>query len=168
MDKSAVISDCGRYRYHLSRSWDTTLPRMGIIMLNPSTADADVDDPTIRRVIGFASTYGYGRVDVCNLFPLRCSEPEGLLDPPEPLHHTLNETHLAIRIMLLHVDKVVFAWGNKRFATLRDRANQIVRLVIDYHDTPAWCFKRNADGTPAHPLYLPGDTQLIKWEGYHE
>ena len=65
--RSAVLSDCGNYRYQLHRTWDESLPKCMFMMLNPSTADADIDDNTIRRCIGFAKLWGYGGLMVGNL-----------------------------------------------------------------------------------------------------
>ena len=73
---NAVISDCGRYRYHLWREWDATLPTVIWILLNPSTADASVPDPTLKKCIGFAKRWGFGSVVVRNLFCLRTPKPK--------------------------------------------------------------------------------------------
>jgi hypothetical protein len=78
MKKDAKLSDDKLYRYQLSRIWDETKPKVLFIMLNPSTADADVDDPTIRRVINFAKSWNYGGVYVVNLYAFRSTDPKGL------------------------------------------------------------------------------------------
>ena len=72
----ADFSECGRYRYKLWRTWDDVRPVVMFIMLNPSTADATADDPTIRRCIGFAHDWGYGGVRVGNLFAWRTPYPQ--------------------------------------------------------------------------------------------
>lgn len=66
MHRSAVISPCKMYRYLLRRAWDESLPTALFVMLNPSTADAEVDDPTIRRCMGFARSWGMGSIEVVN------------------------------------------------------------------------------------------------------
>lgn len=76
--RGAVISDDGRYRYRLWRTWAPELPRMAWIMLNPSTADAEVDDPTIRRCVGFAKREGCGGIEVVNLYAYRSTDPSVL------------------------------------------------------------------------------------------
>jgi hypothetical protein len=76
--RDAVLSDDGRYRYRLSRRW-TEGPTLHWVMLNPSTADADKDDPTIRRCVGFATHNGFGSISVCNLFALRATNPRELI-----------------------------------------------------------------------------------------
>ena len=74
----AVVSDDGLYRYILTRTWDRSLPALVFCMLNPSTADATVDDPTIRKCIGFAQRLGYGGIIVVNLFAYRATKPREL------------------------------------------------------------------------------------------
>lgn len=78
MTRDAVLSPCGTYRYRLTRLWDKTLPVLGWIMLNPSTADASVDDPTIRKCVGFAKRGGFGSIVVTNLFAFRATDPREL------------------------------------------------------------------------------------------
>lgn len=85
MEKTAIISEDEKYRYQLSRCWDETKPRILFIMLNPSTADANIDDPTIRRVISFAKSWGYGGVYVGNLFAFRSTDPKGLKQIADPV-----------------------------------------------------------------------------------
>src|SRR4051812_5648202 len=84
MIKTATISDCGTYRYRLGRSWEPSMPRLGFVMLNPSVASADIDDPTIRRCIGFAQRLGFGSIDVGNLFAYRATKPKDLKEAGFP------------------------------------------------------------------------------------
>ena len=74
MNKAAILSDDGRYRYLLERQWDER-PRMAWCMLNPSTADANIDDQTIKRCIGFAKREGFGGIIVVNLMAFRATSP---------------------------------------------------------------------------------------------
>ncbi len=71
MKRSAIISDCGRYRYVLTREWGTYPPRALCVMLNPSTADAEVDDATIRSCVRLAKENGHGSLEVVNLLGVR-------------------------------------------------------------------------------------------------
>lgn len=82
---SAVISECGSYRYRLERVWEAEKDRVAFIMLNPSTADASKDDPTIRRCIGFAKAWGFGGLIVGNLFALRSTDPKALYGHKDPV-----------------------------------------------------------------------------------
>jgi hypothetical protein len=87
INHSATLSECGLYRFTLERSWASDLkkPWLGWIMLNPSTADASVDDPTIRRCMGFATDWGFGGIAVRNLFNLRTKDPLDLLKSAAPI-----------------------------------------------------------------------------------
>lgn len=93
--RSAVVSDCGRYRYRLDRIWDTALPAVTFIMLNPSTADASNDDATIRRLAGtngFARRWGCGALIVVNLYAWRATTPVNWTPPPTPSARTTTAT----------------------------------------------------------------------------
>jgi len=169
VDKGAVLSACGLYRYYLYRSWDATLPRMGIVMLNPSTADAEVDDPTIRRVVSFAEDFGFGRVDVCNLFAYRATEPDELLTVLSPDHEPGNPhaNTTALRMMCDHVDKIVIAWGNPEIASIRGAGKGAIKMMREWWGKKVYALKINKGGEPGHPLYLPGDSTLIEYTGEH-
>ena len=106
MKKHAVISQDNKYRYQLSRIWDNEKPTVLFIMLNPSTADADADDPTIRRVVNFAKSWGYGGVFVGNLYAFRSTDPKGLKHTEDPVGEE-NIAHVQTLIGL--TDKVVYA-----------------------------------------------------------
>lgn len=146
---SAVISPCGAYRYHLSRAW----PLEGaegiclFVMLNPSTADADQDDPTIRRCIGFARRLRCHSLEVVNLFALRATDPVALLDHPDPVGPDNNEW---IRDRVVHAKYVIAAWGTKGAFRYRDR-----RVYEMLPPQKSYCLGRTKDGHPKHPLYLP-------------
>jgi hypothetical protein len=73
--KTAVLSDRGTYRYRLTRQWDLGKAMLPVCMLNPSTADAEKDDPTIKALMRFAGNWGYGGITVINLFAVRTSQP---------------------------------------------------------------------------------------------
>lgn len=152
----AVISACGTYRYWLWRQWDNALPLLGWVMLNPSTADAQTDDPTIRRCKGFARSWGFGGIIVRNLYALRSTHP-GILDRhPDPIGPS-NDAELAC----CHEQPLtVMAWG--AFAP-RERAQSIAaRLLCDAAQIPGsgrlavlgW----TASHMPRHPLYVPAAT----------
>lgn len=157
----AVISPCGTYRYHLWRRWDGNLPTMCWVMLNPSTADAKEDDPTIRRCIGFAKREGCGGISVRNVFALRATHPSELAKHSDPFGPE-NEAHLmgARNVSLLTV--LVLGWGaqigNKRLLSYYTRAQCCLLPQNPY------CFGVTKAGGPRHPLYLPGDAPLARWK----
>ena len=142
--KGAVISECGNYRYSLWRIWDDTKPMMMFIMINPSKADADNDDPTIRRCIGFAKSWGYGGFYVGNLFGYRATDPKELKKVDNPRGRFNYDNLLK---MSRKSDIIVCAWGNKLGAP----SKEIQSLGDLYY------ISVNNDGTPGHPLFLKGD-----------
>lgn len=154
--KSAVISDCGTYRYRLSRSWAAG-PRMLFVMLNPSTADASIDDPTIRRCIGFAKRQGCGFLQVVNLFAYRATDPDALLNcPVDPVGP---ENYRHIKAATEEATYVVAAWGAHKSAT-----PAAVSILPPRASLIALCLGRTKSGAPRHPLYVRGDAPLISWQ----
>lgn len=169
--KTARLSACGRYRYRLTRRWDPA-PALGWVMLNPSTADADQDDPTIRRCMAFARREGCGGIDVANLFAWRATDPRELIDPADI---TGPGNRWNLDLLFSRCSAVVAAWGPKYRETVRRRRN--VHGVLDepiteaevvasaeLHDVDLVCLGTTKDGSPRHPLYVPGDQPLVGWE----
>lgn len=156
MRTSAVLSDCGKYRYRLDRQWGDG-PNMTFVMLNPSTADATQDDPTIRRCIGFAKRYSCGSLTVVNLFAYRATEPDELLRCPVDVvgpgnFETLREVGQRSNAI------VVAAWGSHGAATPLAVGNALAALR-----RPLECLGVTKSGAPRHPLYVRGDAPLIGW-----
>lgn len=108
----AEISECGQYRYFLSRVWDEPKPGVLWIMLNPSTADHVENDNTIRRCIGFSQDLGAGHLGVVNLFALRSKNPDDLKIAEDPVGPANDETILA---KLNEYTTVIAGWGDQRF-----------------------------------------------------
>lgn len=158
---SAVID--GEYRYELTRSWGTGR-HLGIIMLNPSTADANEDDPTIRRCIGFAKALGYSGLKVVNLFALRSTSPAALSEHPDPVGPRNDEFILraASGGMLIAASggMLIAAWGAHPFAAKRARE---VADVLHDAGVKLQALKVTKEGHPGHPLYLPGDSRPAPW-----
>jgi len=152
MIKGALISDDGKYRYKLWRIWDDNKPCVLFIMLNPSTADAFEDDPTIRRCINFAKSWGYGGLYVGNLYAYRATDPKELkrVDDPNGIPNEAN-----IYEMFTHCDKVICAWGNDKIVRLSNVVNIIPENKLYYLD-------KCKSGQPKHPLYLKGDLKPKK------
>ncbi|MEM9568759.1 MAG: DUF1643 domain-containing protein [Cyanobacteria bacterium P01_E01_bin.34] len=147
----ATFDETGRYRYNLWRLWDKTLPRVAFVMLNPSTADAEVNDPTIRRCIGFARDWGYGSLEVVNLFSYRATRPQQLKQASYPVGERTDEFILAASD---RAELLVLAWGN--WGTLLNRDQNVLELL---GDRPSYCLDRNRSGQPRHPLYVSRQTQ---------
>ena len=150
--KSASISDCGRYRYGLHRWWGADRSRLTFVMLNPSTANAYDDDPTIRRCMGFARTLGFDGIRVFNLYAYRATKPADLWRADEPTGGQRNDDLLReIGLMAKH-QLVLAAWG----------ANAKPGRVAQVRAFPGWehvkCLGQTKDGAPRHPLYLRADT----------
>jgi len=149
----AVIE--GEYRYLLERTWDEDRPPVAFIMLNPSTADAHTDDPTIRRCVGFARRWGAGGIRVTNLFAYRATDPSVLKTAPDPAGEHCND-HIIIASSLAL--RVVVAWG--RHGAYRQRGEEVLDLLSREAGYDCFCLGVNADGSPKHPLYVPNDAPL--------
>lgn len=154
----ASLSPCGTYRYLLSRKWQ---PQHGPnivlwIMLNPSAADADVDDPTLRKVQKFARAWGYGGVLVANVYALRSSEPDDLLTHPDPVGPA-NDDVLTTMFDAQGIGLVVAGWGTKagaqRVQTITGAAWKAGRTIHAVGITKG--------GHPQHPLYVKDEATPV-------
>jgi hypothetical protein len=158
---SAIISDCGLYRYRLERQGGGP-GRTAVIMVNPSTADAEQDDPTIRKLKGFGERNDWGTIIVGNLFAYRATDVRKLstcLDPTGPL----NDEHLLA--MIHQADRVIVAWGpsSKLPKPLRNRFRTIVDMA-GFAMRPLYSIGAPAqDGHPKHPLMLAYAEPITPW-----
>lgn len=161
VNSGATISPCGMYRYHLERRWDRTKPAQVFIMLNPSTADANLDDPTIRRCISFAKREGAGGIYVVNLFAFRATNPADLLSAENPTGAD-NAKAIGDALLVARIYKTypIAAWGSHAIA--RTQAIELARRARDF-GTKLVCLGVTKDGSPRHPLYVKGDAPLIEW-----
>ena len=148
--RSAGFSRCGRYRYWLRRIWDPALTHCVFIGLNPSTADATEDDPTLRRCISFARKWGYGSLLMVNLFSLRATDPSVLKLAADPVGP---RTDLWLRRATAETDTIVAAWGNG--GLLMNRAMTVHQMLKN-----PYCLGLTALGMPRHPLYCPKHVTL--------
>lgn len=154
LERDAVISDCGKYRYLLRRTWDHDRQRALFIMLNPSTADADIDDPTIRSCIRLCRSWGYGSFEVVNLFAWRATEPDALPDPEIAIGPRNNDSILGAAG---RCDSIICAWGAHPKATWRGPA---VWECVETQRPAMFCLGQNKDKSPKHPLYIKTGTPL--------
>lgn len=175
---AATVSDCGQYRYDLTRMWDPGqghLPGIGTrgpagpvqapdalclwIMLNPSTAHGEDDDPTARKIQGFSALWGFCGLAVVNLFALRADKPLPLYRHADPVGPLNNEW---IRYWLDHPDvtRVVEAWGVH--GEHRRRGDRVHQMVVESRHREVTRMLTTAGGEPGHPLYLPWDCQTIE------
>lgn len=150
----AFMDPSGRFRWLLGRIWKPG-PVMHFVMLNPSTADAERDDPTIRKCVGFADRAGCGSIWVTNLFSFRATDPADLLAEEGPIIG--DQTDSYIRDCAVTATFTVAAWGaHSRKKKLRPRAravSELLRWSVGLARVTA--LKLAADGTPHHPLMLP-------------
>lgn len=156
---SAIISPCGSYRYLLKRPADSMSPMKStalFVMLNPSTADATVDDPTIRRCRGFAKLWDCNGISVANLYALRSTNPAALWSHADPVGPD-NDSYLW-RVAGEYGD-VVCAWGTN---ARPERAAEVARIMRDA-GARLWCLGTTKDGSPRHPLYVRNDQPLVEW-----
>lgn len=154
--KTARLSECGTYRYELRREWSSA-PLACFVMLNPSTADANVDDRTIRRCVGFARSWGNGGIVVVNLFALRSKHPSELArhaDPVGPKNDDFIRSALALRWVT-----VVCAWGADPLVA--SRSPRVLSLIREAGHKPQCLRLTEATRAPEHPLYLPASLRPI-------
>lgn len=160
---TARMSPCGAYRYRLTRELGGDRPLV-ICGLNPSTATADVDDPTIRKEMGFAKLWQCGRLVKVNAYAYRATDPKDMKraakagvdvngpDNDEAIRQSIGLAKLTNGVLLV-------AWGNN---IEPDRQRDIARL-IRFGGVEALCLGMNKNGTPVHPLYIPYERAPVQW-----
>ena len=151
----------GRYRYSLWRSWSANHPRIVFILLNPSTADEQKNDPTIRRCMGFARAWNFGSIEVVNLFAYRATDHRELFKASDPIGEE-NDRFLMQAVQCCSI--VVLGWGTR--GTLLGRDRQVIQMLIGRNDV--YCLGITKDGQPRHPLYIKGDTNLEPFDMSYE
>lgn len=164
MRMNAEVSPDGRYRYWLTRTWNTigeARPddgrRVCWVMLNPSTADAYVDDPTIRRCIGFSDSWGYRNLVVVNAFALRATDPKELVSAIDPWGP---DNDLYIDYWVAASTLVVAAWGGSYPKRSSICIRHVGALQDRLRDAGAQCLGKTKANDPKHPLYLAATTKV--------
>lgn len=156
---AAIISDCGKYRYRLEREIAETGPVYAFFGVNPSTADATVDDATVRKWRGFVSRWGGSRFIVGNVFAFRATDVRQLSSAADPVG-PLNANH--IREIAAAADVLVPCWGNRSKLPphLRRHLNECLATLRSF-DKRVVTFGLSQSGDPLHPLMLSYSTELV-------
>lgn len=197
LNSGAKISPCGKYRYRLWREWrlgnstqwdmwteDDGSPALDgagaqigeplscvFVMLNPSTADGEQDDPTIRRCVAYAKAWGYDRMEVVNLFAWRATDPKELLAVSADDDPVGFDNQEAIENAVFHAGLVVCAWGvtgchlGQDETTLGWIADAVEIIADEGRKIEVTALKRTKEGFPAHPLYLPAHLKPLPYSG---
>jgi len=159
---SAVISPCGLYRPRLDRVLSGSGPVAAIYGVNPSTADAEKNDQTIRKDMGFGARLGWSRIIKGNLCSFRATDVRELRTATDPIGP---ENDRYLEEIMREADVNVAAWGPsaKLPMQLRGRWREVV-AIAERVGKPLYCWGIAKDGQPRHPLMLAYDTPLVKWE----
>ena len=155
MERDAYISPCQKYRYWLYRSWDKTKKSCSFIMLNPSTADADIDDPTIRRCIAYAQKFGFGSFYVINLFAYRTPYKNVLKKVEDPVGP---ENDVCIESIAKKAEILIAAWGND--GAYMHRSRDVLAKLLK-NTGKIYYLQLSKLKEPCHPLYLRKDLSLV-------
>lgn len=147
--ETATADIRGEYRYTLTRVWNSTVPMITFVLLNPSTADAVQLDPTLRRCVGFSKREGFGGMTILNLYAFRATDPRVMLAAPDPVGPDND------RVLAEATGMVVAGWGTN---AAPERVTQALALLPPLHALGV-----TRDGHPRHPLYVPRDEPLIEW-----
>lgn len=157
----ATISEDGLYRYELTRRWSNTQTlssrTLTWVMLNPSTADAELDDPTIRRCIRFSKDWDFDALVVVNLFALRATKPVHLNHHPDPV----GPKNDLLAGYWMRNTVVVAAWGAHKKAA--ERTNWFWDQTASSHYKPL-CLGLTNGGNPRHPLFVAADTKPMRFQ----
>lgn len=153
IEKSAMFSEHRHHRYTLWRTWDKSAGYIMFIGLNPSVADERLDDPTIRRCMGYSKDWGYGGLIMTNLFAFRATNPQYMRSAKDPIG---SQNDYFLRVCAGYASINIAAWGTN--GTFLQRDKEVIKLIPNLH-----YLKLTKQGFPAHPLYLPKDLKPIKW-----
>jgi len=144
------------YRYVLWREFVLEPRKVALwVMLNPSTADESVNDPTIRRVRAFSLAWGFDAARVVNLFAYRSTHPDDLLGVSDPIGP---DNDRIIRLEAAAASQIIVAWG--KGGALHGRSRHVRGLLAPFE---CWCFGLTENQEPKHPLYQHSTAQLVRW-----
>ena len=158
---AAVVSECGKYRYMLTRQIQPTGETLLASLLNPSTADHKIDDTTVGKLCGFATRLGFARLLLVNLFAYRATSPNKLYIVTDPVGPFNDDAIVrAIQIAGKNVDNILVGWGTN--GNFMGRGGKVVKLIKS-KNRQLYALGINRDDTPKHPLYVPYETELIPY-----
>lgn len=150
LNYGAAFSPGRKYRYALWRTWDKNKPIVLFIGLNPSTADETKNDPTIRRCINFAKSWGFGGICMANLFAFRATKPPDMKQADDPIGPDNDKW---LKQLAAEANGIVACWGtNGKFKNRDKQVKQMLPAMM--------CFGTTQCGNPKHPLYIPGNKKL--------
>jgi hypothetical protein len=156
---AACFSTCGRYRWWLQRRWQASRPTVLFIGLNPSSANAERDDPTLRRLVGFARAWGFGALEVVNLFA-RCSATPAVLRRSSNPVGAENDQWL--QRCVASADALWLGWGNGGSWGQRDQQVLALLEAALPPGVPLLAVGLTASGQPRHPLYAPASAPPLR------
>ncbi len=151
--KEAEISSDGIYRYWLSRIWFPHKPYVCFVGLNPSIADADIDDPTIKKCVRYSLLWHYGGLVMVNLFAYRATKPRKMMTATSPVG-PLNDEF--IKRFSKDAGLTIMAWGNN--GSHKNRNSEVIPLLTE----PYYLVLTNKEH-PHHPLFLKYDMEPKIW-----
>ena len=162
---TAVVSDCGRYRYRLDRKVDASKQgRVCWVMLNPSTADAIADDPTLRRCIAYTRAWQHGSLVVVNLFAWRATDPRSLPLDIETAVGPLAGGHIGQALRESSI--VICGWGSSGpRERVSSRVAEVLGMIRSSGHEP-FALGLTKYGHPRHPLYMRGDATPVSWSAH--
>lgn len=152
-ESTAVLSPDQKYRYQLARRWGKVGKTVAFICLNPSTADADTDDPTVRRCIGYTKDWGGTQLLVGNLFGYRATDPRQLLKAEDPVGL---ENDMWLTEIITNSDIAIAAWGVLGSLRRRDAA------ILEKYSKKLYALRLTKNGSPSHPLYLSAELKPFR------
>lgn len=153
---SAQFDRTGRYRFSLHRRWETGQGLATFVMLNPSSADHQKNDPTISRCIQLSRHWGFSGLNVVNLFAYRTASPAHLRKIVRPIGKE-NDSHILANAR--SASRIILGWGNH--GCWKERDQHVISLLADFD---LWCIGITKSGQPKHPLYATANIELRKFE----
>lgn len=158
----AFTSDCGTYRYWLTREWNKDLPRVMFVLLNPTSLDYETDDQTVRKCIGFAKGWGYGSIEIFHLFSYITKDPEvlkNIIDEKGEEAAIGAENDEWIKVAVEKADLIVLGWGNNA-SYFKSRREKVLKLL---KGKKVKCLGTTAKKQPCHPIAQSYGTSCIDY-----